>query len=195
MAAYSARYDAALILAIRAHRSQVRKSSDIPYASHPIHVSVILLRYGFPEDVAIAGLLHDVVEDQEVPLESIQAEFGLAVAEMVASVTERKREGGAKLSWEVRKQEALEHMRGASLDAVALKAADLLHNARSLAAQLHRTGSACWEHFSRGPEQTLGYYRRAAGLVRDRLGPHPLVDEVDEAIRDLERTIAEVGAA
>jgi (p)ppGpp synthase/HD superfamily hydrolase len=195
LAAYSARYDAALVSAIRAHRSQVRKGSDIPYVSHPIQVSVILLRYGFSEDVAIAGLLHDVVEDQEVSLASIEAEFGPAVAEMVASVSERKREGGARRPWEVRKQEALEHMRRASPDTVALKAADLLHNARSLAAQLHKTGPASWEHFSRGPEQTLGYYRSVAALARERLGPHPLVEEMEEAVRDLERTIAESGVA
>jgi (p)ppGpp synthase/HD superfamily hydrolase len=193
--AYSARYDAALILAIRAHSSQVRKGSDIPYASHPIHVSIILLRYGFPEDVAIAGLLHDVVEDQEVSLASIEAGFGPAVAEMVASVTERKQEGGAKRPWKVRKQEALEHMRGASLDAVALKAADVLHNVRSLAAQLYQTGPATWTAFSRGPEDALWYYRSVAALARERLGPHPLIEEMEEAVRDLECTIAEVGAA
>jgi len=195
MAAYSARYDAALVSVIRAHQSQERKGSDIPYASHPIHVSVILLRHGFSEDVAIAGLLHDAVEDQEYPLTRIRADFGPAVAKMVASVTERKREGGARRPWEVRKQEALEHMRRASRGAVALKAADLLHNARSLAAQLRKTGSASWKHFSRGPEQTLGYYRSVAVLARERLGPHPLIEEMEEAVRDLEQAIAETGAA
>jgi (p)ppGpp synthase/HD superfamily hydrolase len=195
LVAYSARYDAALISAIRAHRAQVRKGSDIPYVSHPIHVSVILLRHGFPEDVAIAGLLHDVVEDQEVPLASIETEFGPAVAEMVAAVTERKREGGARLPWEVRKQESLEHVRCASLGAVALKSADLLHNARSLTLLLRSDGLGTWQHFSRGSGKTLWYYRSMAGLARQRLGPHPLVDEMDEAIRDLEQAIAETGTA
>jgi (p)ppGpp synthase/HD superfamily hydrolase len=195
LAAYSARYDAALIVAIRAHRSQVRKGSDIPYASHPIHVSVILLRHGFPEDVAIAGLLHDVVEDQEYSLASLSAEFGPAVAEMVASVTERKREGDAKLPWELRKQESLEHVRTASPGAVALKSADLLHNARSLAVQLRKDGPGTWQHFSRGSGQTLWYYRSMAELARQRLGPHPLVEEMEEAVRDLEQAIAETGTA
>jgi (p)ppGpp synthase/HD superfamily hydrolase len=195
LAAYSARYDAALILAIRAHRSQVRKGSDIPYASHPIHVSVILLRCGFPEDVAIAGLLHDVVEDQDVSLADIEAGYGPAVAEMVDSVTERKQEGGAKRPWKLRKQEALHHMQVASPGGVALKAADVLHNVRSLAAQLYQTGPATWTHFSRGPEDALWYYRSVAELARQRLGSVPLIEELAEAVRDLEQAIAETGTA
>ncbi len=193
MAAYSARYEAALILAIRAHRAQLRKGSDIPYASHPIHVSVILLRLGYPEDLAVAGLLHDVVEDQDVSIAGIEEEFGPVVAEMVLAVTERKSEGGAKRPWRVRKEEALAHMREGSQDVAALKAADVLHNTRSFAAQLRRTGSATWQHFSRGPEDALWYYRSIAGVARQRLGPVPLVDELEQAVRDLEQTIIETG--
>jgi len=195
MAGYSARYEAALILAIRAHRSQLRKGSDIPYASHPIHVSVILLRYGYPEDLALAGLLHDVVEDQDVSIAAIEDEFGPSVAERVLAVTELKSEGGAKRPWKVRKEEALAHMREGSQDVAALKAADVLHNSRSLAAQLRRTGAATWQHFSRGPEDALWYYRSIAGVARQRLGPVPLVEELEQAVRDLEQTIAETGAA
>jgi len=195
LAAYSARYEAALILAIRAHRSQLRKGSDIPYASHPIHVSVILLRHGYPEDLVVSALLHDVVEDQDVSIGSIEEEFGPAVAEMVLAVTECKSEGGARRPWHVRKQQALAHMHAGSTGAAALKAADVLHNARSLAAQLRRTGAATWQHFSRGPDDALWYYRSVAGIARERLGPVPLVDELDHAVRDLERTIAETGSA
>jgi (p)ppGpp synthase/HD superfamily hydrolase len=195
MAAYSARYEAALVLAIRAHRAQLRKGSDIPYASHPIHVSVILLRHGYHEDLAVAGLLHDVVEDQDVSIGSIGEEFGPVVAEIVSAVTEKKSEGGAKRPWEVRKQEALAHMREGSLSVAALKAADVLHNSHSFAAQLRETGPGTWRHFSRGPEDALWYYRSVAEVARERLGPAPLVEELEQAIRDLEQTIAETGAA
>jgi (p)ppGpp synthase/HD superfamily hydrolase len=104
MTAYSDRYQAALILAAHAHRTQERKGSDVPYIVHPVQVSVILLRHGFAEDVAIAGLLHDVVEDQDVPLARIEADFGPEVAEMVAALTERKREGDVQRPWEARKR-------------------------------------------------------------------------------------------
>jgi (p)ppGpp synthase/HD superfamily hydrolase len=191
MTAYSPRYEAALTLAAQAHRDQVRKTGDEPYIVHPVHASTILLRHGFSEDVVIAGLLHDVVEDAGVPLARVEAEFGPTVAAIVAAVTERRLEDGTVRPWEIRKQESLVQVRGASLEAVAVKAADALHSARSLARGLDQQGSSIWKHFSRGPEVTLGYYRGVTALVKERLGHHPLAIELDAAVRDLERAIAD----
>ncbi len=194
MNAYSEKYHAALVLAARAHRNQTRKGSDIPYLVHPVQVSVILLRHGFQEDVVLAGLLHDVVEDTETPLHRIEAEFGPAVAGMVAVLTEQKREDGVERPWEVRKREALEALRRGGADAVAVKGADAIHNARSLAAQLRDQGGSAWDHYSRGPDETLCYYRSVAAIARARLGEHALTKELEEAIADLEGAITEIGA-
>jgi len=194
MAAYSERYDAALTFAARAHRNQMRKAGDVPYIVHLVHVSVILLRYGFSEDVTIGGLLHDAVEDQNVPLAHIKASFGPAVAEMVAALTERKRDGTLERPWEDRKQEMLDQLRRASLDAVAVKAADTLHNTRSVALCLRRSGPSIWGNFKRGPGPSLWYYRSVAAIVHERLGVHPLADELDAAVGDLAQAIAETGA-
>lgn len=190
MEAYSARYEAALALAARAHHAQLRKGSDLPYFIHPVHVSVILLRHRFADDVAIAGLLHDVVEDQEFPLAQIEAEFGPAVAEMVGAVTEQKHQDGQLRPWEIRKQEALDKARRASPEAVALKAADALHNVHTLTVALRREGPAVWGVFRRGSGPTLRYYQSVAALARERWGAHPLVDELDAALQELERAIA-----
>jgi len=191
---FSARYDAALRLAATAHRAQKRKGSDAPYIVHPVQVSTILLRYGFAEDEVIAGLLHDVVEDQGVSLDSIEAEFGPAVAAMVAALSERKREGDRQRPWEERKKEALARLRQAGAGAMAVKAADVLHNAHSLMADLKGHGAAAWDHYSRGPEQTLWYYRSVLEIVETELGGHPLLDEVAAAVGDLERVIRQMGA-
>lgn len=193
MQAYSERYEAALTLAARAHRTQLRKVGDVPYIVHPVHVSAILLRHGFSEDVVIAGLLHDVIEDQNISLKRIQAGFGPAIAEIVAALTERKKEAGVDRPWEARKQELLEQVRGASSEAVAVKAADALHSARGLASDLRCEGPKIWSSFSRGPEPSLGHYRRVATLVRERLGAHPLASELDDAVVDLAWAIAEAG--
>jgi (p)ppGpp synthase/HD superfamily hydrolase len=193
MHAYSQRYQRALELAARAHRSQTRKGSDLPYLTHPVHVSILLLRHGFGEAVAIAGLLHDVVEDSEVPLAQLEAEFGPNVAEMVEALTEKKRENGCQRPWEIRKQEALAHLREASDGAVAVKAADALHNAHTLARQLEEQGRAAWRHYSRGPERSLWYYRRVAAEVDARLGDHPLALELKAAVESLARTIDRAG--
>jgi (p)ppGpp synthase/HD superfamily hydrolase len=191
MNSYSEQYDAALALAASTHAGQTRKGSTIPYIVHPVHVSVILIRYGFPEDVAIGGLLHDIVEDQDYPLSAIEARFGPAVAEMVAAATEQKTEAGQPRRWEDRKREALDHIRQASTDAVAVKAADVLCNTRALASALRQEGASVWEHFSRGPEQSMRYYRSLADIARERMAGHPLLAELDEAVQDLKRAIGE----
>jgi (p)ppGpp synthase/HD superfamily hydrolase len=189
MEGYSERYEAALALAASAHQDQARKAGAEPYVVHVVHVSVILLRHGFAEDVAIAGLLHDVVEDQDIPLDEIEAGFGPAVAQMVAVLTERKEEDGQERPWEDRKREALAHLERAGREAAAVKAADTLHNVRSLALALRRDGPSIWQRFKRGPAETLWYYRSVAELVRRRLGPHPLAAELEAAVASLEHTL------
>ena len=190
MEAYSERYEAALALAARVHREQTRKGSDIPYIVHLAHVSVILIRHGFAEDLAIAGLLHDAVEDQDLPLADIEAGFGPAVAAIVSALTERKHEDGVERPWETRKREALHQLRRAGPDAVAVKAADALHTVRSLLAGLEEEGPALWDRFSRGADQSFWFYDRVAEIVRERLAEHPLADELDRAVDALEVAIA-----
>jgi (p)ppGpp synthase/HD superfamily hydrolase len=184
---FSARYDAALVLAAVAHRNQLRKGSDLPYIVHPVHVSVILMRYGFGEDMAIAGLLHDVVEDTNVPLEAIRAEFGSEIARLVDAVSETKTADGVELPWEQRKAEKLAHLQAGGSDVAALKAADAIHNARSIVADLQRVGTSVWARFKRGPGQTIDYYRAIAAAARAKLGEHAIVGELDDAVQALEQ--------
>jgi (p)ppGpp synthase/HD superfamily hydrolase len=182
---FSARYDAALALAARAHHEQLRKGTDIPYLAHPVHVSLILIRHGFGEDLAIAGLLHDVVEDTSVPLEQIVAEFGETVARLVDAVSETKTADGAERPWEQRKAEKLAHLLAGGPDVAALKAADAIHNTRSIAADLRRSGPSVWGRFKRGADQTLWYYREILEGVRAKLGDHPIALELTAAVEDL----------
>ncbi len=187
MAAFSARYDAALTFAARAHRDQLRKGTDIPYIMHPVHVSILLIRHGFDEDLAIAGLLHDVVEDCGVALDTIAVEFGKRVAQLVEAVSEQKAADGVELPWEQRKQAKLAHLREGGPDVAALKAADAIHNVRSISADLALVGASVWVRFKRGPEQTLWYYREILEGVRLWLGDHPILVELGTAVEELAR--------
>jgi len=187
MQAFSARYDLALALAARAHRDQLRKGTDLPYIAHPVHVSIILIRHGFGEDLAIAGLLHDVVEDTDTSLALIAAEFGADVARLVEAVSETKSADGVTLPWEQRKAEKLAHLQAAKPDVAALKAADAIHNLRSIIADLRNDGPSVWERFKRGPGPTLGYYVAILDLVRLKLGAQPIVSELEDAVAELSR--------
>lgn len=187
--AFSPRYEQALQFAARAHRQQVRKGTDIPYIAHTVHVSVILLRHGFNEDVVIAGVLHDVVEDCGVAPHELAALFGAKVARLVEAVSERKQNGGSERSWEERKTEAIVHLRNGDPEIAALKAADALHNIHSIIADLALVGAAVWQRFKRGPDQMLWYYREILAAVRGILGDHPIVAELARAIADLEHAV------
>lgn len=183
---YSDLYEQALRVAAGAHVDQRRKGKEIPYITHPVQVSIILLHYDFPMEAVIAGLLHDVVEDQGYELTQIEEDFGPLTAEIVDALSERKRDKqGKKRPWETRKQEALEKIRQSSQEAVAVKVADTLHNTRCFILDFQHEGAELWENFSRGVEAQLDYYNKVLDVARERLGAHLLVDELAEALAEL----------
>src|SRR5438445_65563 len=109
---YSNKLQKAINFAIKVHKGQTRKGKpDVPYVTHPLSVGIILSNAGAPEDIIIAGILHDTIEDCEpygsITKEIITNEFGDQVAKMVNDVTEQDK----TLSWEIRKQKAFEHIK------------------------------------------------------------------------------------
>ena len=195
MPGYSPRLDAALRFSARAHREQLRKGSDTPYIVHPVHVALILLSHGFDEDLAIAALLHDTVEDTGASVDEIDAEFGGEVAALVASVSEQKTDGdGERRPWRDRKQEQLDHLATGGARTAALKAADALHNSSSTLADLRAHGASAWDRFNAGPQDSLWYYRQLARLCREQLGDHALVRELETTVDEMVR-LSESGAA
>jgi (p)ppGpp synthase/HD superfamily hydrolase len=122
-------------------------------------VAMILDRAGFPEEVVIAGLLHDLVEDTEITLDDVRSRFGLAVAEAVSGCTEVKRDAtGAKRPWADRKRDHLEALKSASLATKAVFLADKLHNLASIALDLEE-GRPVWSTFNAPRPDVLAYYR------------------------------------
>ena len=191
MLAYSALLDKALSIAASAHREQLRKGSQVPYIIHPVHVAMILLKHGFAEEAVIAGVLHDVVEDTDINLERVAAEFGPAVAHIVDHVSETKTAPSAtggppvKLPWRTRKEEQLARLQNADPLAAAVKAADALHNCQSMLLDLQTHGKNLWQRFRGSQEDQLWYYTAMAALLRQRLAGHPICDELDGAVAKL----------
>jgi (p)ppGpp synthase/HD superfamily hydrolase len=188
MEGYSRLYQKALRFAALAHQSQVRKGSDTPYPyiTHPVHVSRILCRHGFDTEIAAAALLHDIVEDQEITIDQVARLFGNSIAAIVEELTERKRDtAGRSRPWELRKQEALAQLDEMSLAALAIKAADALHNVQSLLLDIQLEGDVVWQRFSRGPQATIGYYRSLYDGISARIGESPLTEELANALDEL----------
>jgi len=161
----SPRLDQALRWAAVWHQGQTRKSGAVPYIQHPVAVAWCLDRLGFAEDVVIAALLHDVVEDSAVGLEEIADRFGQSVADLVNHCSERKTdEQGRPRPWPDRKQEHLEALRSAPVEARAIALADRLHNLQSIAIDL-ANGESVWERFRAPRDQVLWYYRTSMATL------------------------------
>lgn len=153
------RFEAALIYANRLHASQVRKVSGVPYMAHLLSVAALVLEDGGTEDEAIAGLLHDAVEDQggEPTREMILQQFGEQVASIIDGCTESSL--SPKPPWKERKLLYLEKLRSASTSVRRVSLADKLHNARSLLGDLRQSGDAVWSYFNASPGETLWFYQ------------------------------------
>jgi (p)ppGpp synthase/HD superfamily hydrolase len=154
----SVAFERALRLAASGHRDQVRKGSDVPYIEHPMAVALIIDRLGFDEEIVIAGLLHDVVEDTDVPLDQIHQTFGDRVAGIVAACSEEKLDvQGRKRAWIDRKTDHLEMVRRSGDEIRAVVLADKLHNLISIQLDLAE-GRPVWATFNAGRDQVLWYY-------------------------------------
>ena len=144
------------------HAGQTRKGSDVPYFEHAVAVAMILDRAGFDEDVVIAGLLHDVVEDTEATFEDVAARFGPSVCETVRACSEIKHDAqGRKRPWIDRKRDHLAALEESPIPARAVALADKLHNLASIAHDLS-LGRDVWSLFHADRSDVLGYYRAAA---------------------------------
>ena len=181
----SFRFSEALVLAAMLHRNQVRKGTRIPYLTHLLAVAGLVLENGGDEDEAIAGLLHDAVEDcgGAATLESIRSAFGDCVADTVDGCTDAYVE--PKPEWLPRKQAYLEHLHTANDSVRLVSAADKVHNARAILADLREHGDSVWSRFKAGKNGTLWYYRALSDAFT-ALGPAPLARELDRTVAAIE---------
>jgi guanosine-3',5'-bis(diphosphate) 3'-pyrophosphohydrolase len=153
------RIEQALRYAAVGHRGQVRRASAVPYVEHVMAVAWILDRAGFAEDVVIAGLLHDLVEDTPATLADVEPRFGRTVADLVGHCSEVKTDAqGRKRPWIDRKRDHVAALAEAPLEARAVILADKLHNLISIEIDL-REGRPVWSQFHADRDQVLWYYR------------------------------------
>jgi len=181
----STRFEQALVYATQLHATQIRKGGDIPYVSHLLSVAALVLEDGGDEDEAIAGLLHDAVEDggsAEIR-EAILVKFGERVVSIVDGCTESCTI--PKPPWRDRKLRYIEQMRHASPSVLRVSMADKLHNARSILADRDREGDAVWDKFKGGKAGTLWFYRCLLEIYQQG-GSNFLVSEIERIVDRLE---------
>jgi len=182
----TSRFEEAFAYAAQLHGGQTRKKTGRPYLGHLMGVTAIVLQYGGDEEQAIAALLHDAVEDcgGKPTLEDIRSRFGDRVAAIVDGCTDAY--GEPKPDWRTRKEKYVAHVRTAMLDVVLVSAADKLYNVREIILDYRAHGEAVWPRFHGGREGTLWYYRALVAVFREAVGTHPLVEELDREVKELE---------
>jgi (p)ppGpp synthase/HD superfamily hydrolase len=181
----------ALTYAATAHNSQVKKGTEIPYVAHLLAVCALVLEHGGDEDEAIAGLLHDTLEDhpETVTREDLHKHFGAKVVRIVEGCTDTPPDyrGGVKPAWRKRKEHYLHHLRREGSHSGRVSLADKLCNARSILADYRRVGDELWSRFNAGKEDQLWYYRELLGAFREIGAPARMLEEFSEVVSELDR--------
>ena len=180
------RFRRAFLFASEKHAGQARKASTIPYIAHLMGVASAVLEFGGDEDMAIAALLHDVVEDcgGEPMLKEVRRRFGDRVAKIVDGCTDSY--STPKPPWRERKEKYIQHLKSADMETRLVSAADKLNNIRSILADYRQVGDAIWARFNGGREGTLWYYRALLEeFLRDK--PDRLIREYELEVWELEK--------
>jgi len=187
------RYKKALQFAADVHEGQVKKGTEIAYLSHLLSVSALVLENDGDEDEAIAGLLHDSVEDRGDTYESrhgakpalgrgalkhdIEKLFGPRVRDLVMHCTDdeylpegRPSQKGTPEEWKARKKAYLEKLaKQADTGALRVSCADKLHNARAILVDYETLGDEVWQRFrAKSKAEQLWYYRSLAETLTER---------------------------
>lgn len=180
----------ALAFAIEHHGDQTRKGKSVPYVSHLLQVAGLVLEHGGTVDQAVAGILHDTIEDCGVAADVLRERFGAQVARMVVDCSDLL-EGDTpedKSPWKVRKTRYVEHLRACGAATRLVAACDKAHNMGDLVADLRVLGSATLERFNTTPRELLWYHESVVeALGRDL--PPALRGELDARLAELRRWI------
>ena len=178
--------DRAIIFAVKAHADTERRGKGYPYIVHPMEAVEIVATMTADQELLAAAILHDTVEDTEVTVEQLRAEFGERVASLVADESDVMPEGMTKeASWHQRKQAAIDRLSKASHDAKMVAMGDKLSNMRAIARDYAEIGDEIWNRFhTKDPKEHEWHYRGLADALRE------LKDT--EAYREFESLINQV---
>ena len=140
--------DRAIVFAVKAHHNTERRGKGFPYIIHPLEAVEIVATMTTDQELLAAAALHDTIEDTDVTVEQIRAQFGDRIAELVHSESDEFTEGVSEEdSWHDRKQAAIDRLAAASHDAKIVALGDKLSNMRAIWRDYQVKGDALWSIF------------------------------------------------
>ncbi len=168
----------AVAFAVKAHSAQCRKGTDIPYVTHPLSAGMILARAGASENMVIAGILHDCLEDTAVTFDELKDEFNEEVATLVLGCSEKDK----KDTWRNRKTHTIEHLKSAPDSVCIVSCADKLHNLLSLIDDFKKHGDGLWKRFNASKQDQVWYYSSLGEVFKRKQVSHPIFRDFDDAL-------------
>jgi (p)ppGpp synthase/HD superfamily hydrolase len=167
--------DEAIKLASRLHSSQVRKDSfQTPYISHLVGVAMLISSVTDDEDIIIAGLLHDSLEDvPNYSYDQLVTDCGERVAQIVSHVTEpldANKEGDEQLPWLKRKEVYLEHLMSGGAESAIVSTADKIHNTESYMRDFAKEGESYGARFGSSIKNRIWFHEQVLAIVTEKLG-------------------------
>jgi (p)ppGpp synthase/HD superfamily hydrolase len=167
---YTYKIEQAIKAAALLHQDQLRKGDvPLPYLTHLISVTMILRDYTSNEDILVAALLHDTLEDTDYTADELEADFGATVRELVETLTEPYREGDRKLNWSEPKTAYIAQVKKGPLDAVMISAADKTHNFRSMVEDYTEDHDGFLRDFGTNLDNRLEIHQNLANVINSRL--------------------------
>ncbi|MCC7356022.1 MAG: bifunctional (p)ppGpp synthetase/guanosine-3',5'-bis(diphosphate) 3'-pyrophosphohydrolase [Candidatus Doudnabacteria bacterium] len=177
----------ALKFASVAHADQKRKDeARSPYISHPAAVGYILQRAGFDEDVIIAGILHDVIEDTTYTYADIEKRFGKKVADLVQEVSE-----DVHAPYDQRKDGYIDKLKMDSPEGCAISGADLLANRIDMLLNLD-AGDDLWARppYSLDFDKKLARDLKRIEIIKSKV-KLPFIDELESVTVEVHKRLTE----
>lgn len=164
--------DRAIIFAVHAHAGTERRGKGYPYIVHPMEAVEIVATMTADQELLAAAALHDTVEDTEVTVDQLKAEFGERIASLVADESDVMPEGMTEeASWHQRKQAAINRLAKASHDAKMVALGDKLSNMRAIARDYAELGDALWNRFhAKDPKDHEWHYQGLADALGELEG-------------------------
>ena len=174
---YSYRIEQAIRAAAVLHKNQLRKGSmPFPYVTHLVATAFTLMDYTEDEDVIIAALLHDTLEDTDYTIDELQEDFGGKVREIVEAVTEPKSTPEQKISFREKKRIYAEQLKKAPEGSLLVAAADKIHNFRTTVEDYTDDHERFIQDFGKNFEERLEAYQNIANVINNRLSGRILAE-------------------
>jgi (p)ppGpp synthase/HD superfamily hydrolase len=181
---YTPRIDTSIRLAARLHREQTRMDKDrSPYISHLVSVAVLLSEHTDDEEIIIAGLMHDSLEDvPEYTYEKLVQDCGKRVALIVKHVTEpldANKPKDEQLPWLSRKQTYLKNLEDGGLESALVSLCDKIHNTLSFISDMKAEGEEFTKRFGSSIKNKIWFNEEVIKIASTKLkNDHPLIQKL-----------------